>query len=92
MKLKYDKEVARVVTLDNKLTAFDTSKFNTGDLECDDEVVENVVNMFNEGKTLEDIDDYLLDECKCTQDAREVIVEGLYHIYYFLYRISKSLK
>ena len=38
--------------------------------------------MFNEGKGLMEIDEYLLDESECTQEAREIIVESLYTIYY----------
>ncbi len=57
--------------------------FETQDLYCNEEeedriVIDNVVNMFNDEKTLEEIDLYLLDEARCTQDDREVIVEGIY--------------
>ena len=82
MKLVFDQVNARVVT-ENDEQVFYTNDFDANsDYHCEDEVVQNVVDMFNEGKGLMDIDEYLLDECKCTQDAREVIVESLYTIYY----------
>lgn len=78
MQLVYDQVNARVITDDDSKVGFYTDKFNTEDYHCTDEVVNNVVDMFNKGLTLVDIDDYLLDEGQCTQDAREVIVEGLW--------------
>jgi hypothetical protein len=49
------------------------------------EVVDNVVNIWNKHKSVEDclfsngtVDNYLLDEGNCTQDEREIIVEALY--------------
>lgn len=81
-KLVFDKVNARVVTEDDE-QVFYTDEFVDGsDYECSDKVVDTVVQMFNEGKGLMEIDEYLLDEGECTQDAREVIVESLYFIYY----------
>lgn len=74
-KLVHDDVNARVVTED------DNQVFYTSDLECPDEVVTNVVNMFNEGKDLSELDEYLLDEDRCTTEDREIIVESLYFIY-----------
>lgn len=81
-KLVFDKVNNRVVTEDDSKNAFYTDEFDTDDCYCEDEVVNNVVKMFNEGKDLMEIDAYLLDEGKCTQEAREEIVEGLFLIYY----------
>lgn len=80
--MKLVKANARVVTEDFTLNAFYTDKFNTDDCRCEDEVVDKVIEMFNEGKELIDIDEYLLDENRCTQDAREIIIEGLFLLYY----------
>ena len=46
---------------------------NTNELECNDpndvkSVIDNVVVMYNEGKDIMAIDDYLLHEEKCYQD------------------------
>ena len=82
IKLVFDKVNNRVLLEDDSKNAFYTDEFiKDSDFECSDEVVEKVVKMFNSGKKLMDIDYYLLDEGQCTQDAREVIVEGLYLIY-----------
>jgi hypothetical protein len=80
-KLVFDKVNARVVTEDDTINAFYTSDNENPDNDCPDEVVEIIVQMYNDGKTLSDIDEYLLD-AMCTQDAREIMIEGLYPIYY----------
>ena len=80
-KLVYDKVNCRVVLEDDSKNAFHTSTFNN-DLICSNEVVDKVVEMFNTGKSLVDIDTYLLDEERCSQEAREIIVEGLYLIFH----------
>lgn len=80
--LEYDKGNCRVVLTDDTQNAFYTDKFNKSALICSDDVVDKVVEMFNAGKSLVDIDEYLLDEEKCSQEAREIIVEGLYYIYF----------
>lgn len=82
MKLVNDKVNARVVLEDDSKNAFYTDKFNTENYRCSDKVVDTVVEMFNNGKDLIDIDEYLLDEGECTQEAREVIVEGLFLIFH----------
>ena len=41
------------------------------------EVLSNVVFMYNQGKELSEIDQYLLDEELCTQDGREFIIENI---------------
>jgi hypothetical protein len=82
MKIVHDKTNARVILNDDSRAAFYTDKFNTEEYHCSDKVVDTVVEMFNDGKDLIDIDEYLLDEGECTQEAREVIVEGLFLILY----------
>lgn len=42
------------------------------------EVIENVVDIFNESN-LEELDEYLLYEGRITQDEREIIIESLYN-------------
>jgi len=42
------------------------------------EVIGNVVDIFNKSN-LEDLDEYLLDESRITQDEREIIIESLYN-------------
>lgn len=41
------------------------------------EVIHNVIKIYNESG-LEDLDDYLLDEGKATQEEREIIIESLF--------------
>lgn len=41
------------------------------------EVIHNVIKIYNESG-LEDLDDYLLDEGKVTQEEREIIIESLF--------------
>ena len=41
------------------------------------EVLSNVVKMYNQGKNITEIDQYLLDEQLCTQDEREFIIENI---------------
>lgn len=79
-KLVHDKVNARVVSEDDSINAFYTTDNENKDNDCPDEVVDEVVKMFNEGKTLIEIDEYLLD-AECTQDAREIMVEGLFFCY-----------
>ena len=49
------------------------------------EVVDNVVNIWNKTGEAElnlgsggDLDEYLLNEGECTQDEREIVVEGIF--------------
>ena len=67
---------------DDRVVLEDDSKnvFYTRDLTCPTIVVENVVKMHNEGADIMEIDAYLLNEGLCTQDDREIIVEGIYNI------------
>jgi hypothetical protein len=82
-KIVYDKVNARVVFEDDSNTIFYTDSFKpNSDFACSDMVIENVISMFNNGDDLSIIDEYLLDECECTQDAREIIVEGLFVVLY----------
>lgn len=81
-KLVHDITNARVVTEDDE-QVFYTDEFVDGSgYQCSDKVVQTVVDMFNEGKGLMEIDEYLLDEGECTQESREIIVESLYTLYY----------
>jgi len=41
------------------------------------EVLSNVVKMYNQGKNITEIGQYLLDEELCTQDEREFIIENI---------------
>jgi hypothetical protein len=75
MKLVYDKVNARVLVNDV------INAFYTDNLYCDDEVINNVIDMFNNYKTLKDIDNYLLDESKSTSEDREIIIEGLFLVF-----------
>jgi hypothetical protein len=85
----FDKVNSRVVTEDDTTNVFYTNDFGKDkDTYCEDKVVENVVGMYNEGKTLMEIDEYLLDEGECTQDAREIIVESLYLLFYPKYVVK----
>lgn len=86
MKIVYDKVNARVVSEDDSRNVF---YINDLDLSCPEEVIERVVEIFNsvgEGEeyvgSSSDIDDYLLDECRCTQEDREHIVESIYKFLY----------
>ena len=78
--LVHDKVNARVVSEDDSINVFYTTDNENKDNDCPIEVVYEVVKMFNEGKTLIEIDTYLLD-ADCTQDAREIMIEGLYPIF-----------
>lgn len=79
MKIVYDKVNARVVLVDDSEVCFYTDKFKPNtEYECSDKVIERVVEMFNNGDKLSKIDEYLLDEGECTQEAREIIVNGIY--------------
>jgi len=77
----FDKGNCRVVSEDDSINVFYTEDSENPDNDCPDEVVEVVVQMYNEGKDLGEIDEYLLD-ADCTQDAREIMVEALYPLFY----------
>lgn len=93
-KLVHDKKNGKVILTDKSAIAFETKGFTStqpsfefeegkeyNDLYCTDKVIDKVIDMYNHGKTLRQIDSYLLYEGECTEDAREVIVEGLFLIY-----------
>ena len=46
--------------------------------KMNENVIDNIVIMFNNNNDLSEIDDYLLDEPLVTQDEREIIVENLW--------------
>lgn len=77
----FDKGNCRVVSEDDSINVFYTVDTENPDNDCPNEVVEVVVQMYNEGKDLGEIDEYLLD-ADCTQDAREIMVEALYPLFY----------
>lgn len=93
-KLIFDKLNTRVVSEDDSEIAF-----YTDELGCPDEVVENIVKLFNEclenGEQITGsegkVDLYLLDEVECTQDDRETIIECL-NIYLFPEEEKERLK
>ena len=64
--------ISQVHDLDAKRLVFETHEIQ------DKTVVRHVVEMHNEGKSLREIDTYLLDEGKCTQEEREFIVEEIF--------------
>lgn len=84
MKIVYDIDNDRVVSeYESKLV------FHTLPLSCPDEVIYKVVEIFNEVKGGEEyvgsrseVDAYLLDEYRCTQDDREYIVESIHRFLY----------
>ncbi len=76
----FDKGNCRVVSQDDSIQVFYTDNKDPDD-NCPDEIVEVVVKMYNEGKTLAEIDEYLLN-AECTQDARETVMEGLFPLYH----------
>ena len=84
MKIVYDIDNDRVVSEDESNLVFHTLP-----LSCPDEVIYKVVEIFNEvdgdeeyvGSSSE-LDDYLLDEYRCTQDDREFIIESIYKFLY----------
>lgn len=81
MRIIHDKGNSRVVLEDDSKNVFYTDEL-VGDAYASTETVDTVVNMFNEGKSLMEIDEFLLDDIGCTQEAREIITEGLYKIYH----------
>ena len=79
MKIIHDAVNARVVTEDDSVNLF-----YTDELECGDEIVDDVVKLLNEGVFTNDIigsegsvDEYLLN-APCSQEDRECIVEQLF--------------
>lgn len=79
----FDGGNARVVTEDDS-----ENVFYTHELECPEHVIEKIVALHNEDVndfsklgSEGSIDMYLLDECECSQEDREIIVEQIY-VYY----------
>ena len=70
LKLVYDKPNARVILEDDSDVAFYT------DNHFDDTVVETVVDMYNTGKTLNDMRLYLF-EVECSEMAKIEIISGI---------------
>ena len=84
MKIVYDIDNYTVVSEDGSKLVFHTLP-----LSCPDEVVYKVVELFNEVRKGEEyigsrseVDAYLLDEYRCTQDDREYIVESIHRFLY----------
>lgn len=77
-KLIFDEINCRVVTEDGKSNVFSTDTLK-GDFHCAVSSIHKVVKMYNEGKSLREIDEFLLDDFSSTQEAREIISESLYH-------------
>lgn len=80
----YNKENKKVVTEGDNTLVFPTNK-----LECEDDVIEEVVNIQNTGENFNFwmlnsgglIDTYLLD-APCTTEDMELILESIYQNYY----------
>ena len=70
-KIIFDKANFKVVTDDDKHLFF------TDKLYCGDEVIETVINMYNDGKDLAKIENYLLESC--TTEDKELIIESFYN-------------
>lgn len=81
-KLAFDSVNCRVVTEDDLTNVFYTDTL-VGDFTCAASSIQMVVDMHNDGYSLSEIDDFLLNDVGSTQEAREFIVEALYD---FLYR------
>lgn len=71
-RVKWKIESLKVVDVLSNSTVFKLDEIESAS------VIYNVVRLHNEGKNLMDIDDYLLNEEKCTQDEREDILEQIY--------------
>jgi hypothetical protein len=80
MQIVFNKETAVVGSMDG-IHVFNTINIEKPEYNCPEEVVDKVVEMFNEGYDLSCIDECLL-YANCTTEAREVMVEGLYKIMY----------
>lgn len=80
IKLVHDKTNARIVFEDDSINVFYTDNL-VNDYYVSDETLDTIVNMYNDGKTLFEIDEFLLDDIGCTQNAREVIIDSLSEIY-----------
>jgi hypothetical protein len=66
-------------------------KTKTEFADCNCTVIDNVVNIWNKTKSFDKVDEYLLDEEKCTQEEREHIVESLFEYFNELYMKSKEM-
>jgi len=82
--LKYESSTGLITNAEETIVAFDTNlpdylKIIMGRETMPMHVIVVVLQLWGEDdKTLEDIDNYLLDEGEITQDEREIIIEGLY--------------
>lgn len=66
-------------------------KTKTEFADCNCAVIDNVVNIWNSTKSVDEVDEYLLDEEKCTQEEREHIVESLFEYFNELYMKAKEM-
>lgn len=71
-----------VITADTREVVFKTNELECVDRDDTNSVVDTVVSMHNAGKDFEDIQDYLLDEGRCTTEDMEIILEDSYANYY----------
>jgi len=76
MKLIHDKGNSRVILEDDSVNVLYTHDL-VGDEYASDKTIDTVVNMLNEDKSLNEIDEFLLNDTECTQEAREIIIEEL---------------
>lgn len=58
---------------------YDTHKVIFSTVNINPDVIDEVVCIWNKTKCLKELDDYLLDEEKCTSDERELIIESIYN-------------
>jgi hypothetical protein len=73
--LKFDEDKCNVVSTDNKIKVLYTDE-TTPLRDCSDDVVERVVDIYNKTRSIENIDEYLLD-APCTTEHREYIIEQM---------------
>lgn len=78
--LNFDETNCRVVSTDDKIQVFYTDE-TTPLNNCPNDVIEMVVDIYNKTHSLENIDEYLLDESKCTTEHREFIIEEMYKFF-----------
>lgn len=69
----YDK----VIEVDSEILVFSTKELSGQLTAFHSSIIDMVVHMYNHSNSLNDIDEYLLNESQCTQEDREIIIEGL---------------
>ncbi|HWY12121.1 MAG TPA: hypothetical protein VN026_12390 [Bacteroidia bacterium] len=72
-KLVFDKGNCRVVTEDDKHV------FYTETLLCE-QTIEEIILLWNKGKSFEEVDEFMLNDERCSIEEMEVIGEALYNL------------